>query len=223
LLAPRAGIGDIRTDTGANDRRQVTLRCGSATLSDIPPGSLDAVFTDPPYFSNVQYAELMDFCYVWLRRLVGKSDPAFQLTTTRTPDELTGNATMERGLAHFAEGISQVYRRMARGLKAGGPLAFTYHNNDLAAYYPIAVGILDSGLVCTATIPCPAEMAASIHISGTASSVVDSIFVCRSAGECQPDQVVATPAAVAAIVRTDCNRLRERGVRRWQKARRSKG
>ena len=29
------------------------------------PASLDAVFTDPPYFGNVQYGELMDFCYVW--------------------------------------------------------------------------------------------------------------------------------------------------------------
>ena len=43
----------------------------SAAESDLAPGSLDAVFTDPPYFGNVQYGELMDFCYVWLRRLVG--------------------------------------------------------------------------------------------------------------------------------------------------------
>jgi hypothetical protein len=39
-----------------------------------PPASLDAVLTDPPYFGNVQYAELMDFCYVWLRRLVSGAD-----------------------------------------------------------------------------------------------------------------------------------------------------
>ena len=33
---------------------------------------------------------------------------------------------------------------------------------------------------CTAAIPCPAEMAASIHINGTGSSVIDTIFVCQS-------------------------------------------
>jgi len=40
----------------------VTLHCGSATLAEIPDASLDAVLTDPPYFGNVQYAEVMDFC-----------------------------------------------------------------------------------------------------------------------------------------------------------------
>jgi putative DNA methylase len=165
------------------------------------------VFTDPPYFSNVQYAELMDFCFVWLRRLLGQSEDAFEAHTTRSGDELTGNVTMERGLGHFAEGLSQVYRRMAQALKPGAPLAFTYHNNNLTAYYPIAVAILDAGLVCTATLPCPAEMAASIHISGTGSSVVDSIFVCRTAEICPSDQVVVTPAAVAAQVRQDCAQL----------------
>jgi len=51
-------IGDTRD--GAS--RQVRLLCQSATTADLQPDSLDGVFTDPPYFGNVQYAELMDFC-----------------------------------------------------------------------------------------------------------------------------------------------------------------
>ena len=42
--------------------------------TEFVPNSLDAVFTDPPYFGNVQYGELMDFCYVWLLRLAGKEE-----------------------------------------------------------------------------------------------------------------------------------------------------
>ena len=52
------------------------IRCTSSTDVDLPPASLDAVFTDPPYFGNVQYAELMDFCFVWLRKLVGQRQRA---------------------------------------------------------------------------------------------------------------------------------------------------
>ena len=37
----------------------------------------------------------------------------------------------------------------------------------------------DAGLGVTATLPAPAEMRASLHIHGTASSVMDSVFVCR--------------------------------------------
>ena len=86
------------------------------------------------HFGNVQYAELMDFCYVWLRRLVGKSVTAFQAESTRNTDELTGNATMDRGWSHFTSGLADVFCRMTKALKPGGPLAFTYHHNTLEAY-----------------------------------------------------------------------------------------
>ncbi len=56
-------------------KRRINIRCASSTESRLKPASLDAVFTDPPYFGNVQYGELMDFCYVWLRRLIGDKSP----------------------------------------------------------------------------------------------------------------------------------------------------
>lgn len=205
-------IGD--QEKGENDHRQrsVALYCQSATYADIAPASLDAVLTDPPYFGNVQYAELMDFCYVWLRRLVSGADGAFEAASTRNANELTGNATMERGLRHFTEGLSEVFSRMARALKPGAPLVFTYHHNTLDAYYPIAVSILDAGLTCSASLPCPAEMAASIHINGTGSSIVDSVLVCRSAGKVPRRWLVETPEGIGALVRDDLDNLRAGGV-----------
>ena len=160
--------------------RRVAIHCGSATESALPANSLDAVFTDPPYFGNVQYGELMDFCYVWLRRLIGKDAKGFAYLSARSPDELTGNVTQERDLEHFTEGLSEVYSRMADAMKPGAPLVFTYHHNKLDAYCAVAVAILDAGLVCTASLPCPAEMGGSIHIHGTGSSIVDTVFVCRA-------------------------------------------
>ena len=88
-------------------RRRVSIRCQSATEAELAPGSLDAVFTDPPYFGNVQYAELMDFCYVWLRGLVGKDAEGFDRPSTRSPNELTGNVTQDRGLEHFTKDSPQ--------------------------------------------------------------------------------------------------------------------
>ena len=59
------------------------------------------------------------------------------------------------------------------------PLPFTFHHNQPQAYHAVGVAILDAGLACSATFCCPAEMGGSIHIHGTASSIVDSVFVCR--------------------------------------------
>ena len=184
-------------------RRRVTIRCESATESDLAPQSLDAVFTDPPYFGNVQYGELMDFCYVWLRRLVGNDTEGFDRLSTRSAQELTGNTTQERDLAHFTEGLSCVYSRMARALKPGAPLAFTYHHNKLDAYCAVGVAILDAGLVCSASLPCPAEMGGSIHIHGTTSSIIDTVFVCRTSGAAPEGWRFDTPERLAAIVGED--------------------
>lgn len=162
------------------------------------PASLDGVFTDPPYFDMVQYAELMDFCYVWLRTFMeGRAE--FSPETTRTDDELTGNATRLRGMQEFAAGLSEVFCQMAGALKPGAPLVFTYHHNDPGAYVPLIIAILDAGLSCTATLVAPGEMSASLHIAGTKSSILDSVFVCR-AEEVDPEVVIPLDDRVAADV-----------------------
>jgi adenine-specific DNA methylase len=204
-------IGDQRNGTAPSTKRQVRLHSQSSMEADLAPASVDAVFTDPPYYGNVQYAELMDFCYVWLRKLV--DDPAFKHHTTRDEQELTGNVTMERGLDHFTEGLSLVFQKMARALKPSHPLAFTYHHNNLEAYYPVAVAMLDAGLVCSASLPCPAEMGASIHISGTGSSIVDTVFVCRSTGTVPARWLAKTPEALADLVKDDIEKLRQAGLK----------
>src|SRR3990172_2303163 len=211
---PEEWIGNHRNGAPPTAKRQVRLLSQNSMEADLEPGSVDAVLTDPPYYGMVQYAELMDICYVWLRRLVGADDSAFERDTTRDKQELTGNVTIKRGFDHFTEGLSLVFRKMARALKPGHPLVFTYHHNSLEAYYPIAVAMLDSGLVCSASLPCPAEMGASIHISGTASSIVDTIFVCRSTGSVPARWLVKTPAALADLVRDDLEKLRQAGLKK---------
>lgn len=200
-------IGIHRPGDSRYGEKIVDLHCASSTEINLPIASLDAVFTDPPYFANVQYAELMDFCYVWLRRLISSQVECFKRNSTRDENELTGNNTMERGLKHFTIGLSSVFTRMAKALKPGCPFAFTYHHNNLEAYFPVAVAILDAKLTCSVVLPCPAEMGASIHINGTASSIIDTIFVCRSTGVVSRKTIVSTAEDIAQLVRTDLEKL----------------
>jgi adenine-specific DNA methylase len=173
-----------RIETPVADAMSELSKCKAFVTSapsqrlGLAPRSLDGVFTDPPYFSNVQYAELMDFCYVWLKRLI-KDDPHFSADTTRSDEEATGNATQGRGIEEFTQALSDVYCTMSAALRPGAPLVFTYHHNDPLAYAPLVVAILDAGLTCTEVLPVPGEMSASLHIAGTKSSILDSVFVCR--------------------------------------------
>jgi putative DNA methylase len=208
VAMPGEWIGEQRD--GAR-RRSVRLRCASATLAELAPASLDAVFTDPPYFGNVQYAELMDFCYVWLRRLAGQATEGFDRASTHSPAELTGNDTQRRDLGDFADGLGRVYARMARALKPGRPLAFTYHHNRIEAYYAVGAAILDAGLVCSASLPCPAEMSGSIHIHGTGSSIIDTVFVCRTTGNTRRRWLFETAADLHRLIADDIAQLTAAG------------
>ena len=62
-----------------NNRRQiavpVSVSRSSATGLALTDASLDTIFTDSPYYDNVPYADISDYFYVWLKRLLGAEMP----------------------------------------------------------------------------------------------------------------------------------------------------
>jgi hypothetical protein len=56
-------------------------------------------------------------------------------------------------------------------------------------------------------------MGASIHISGTQSSIIDTVFVCRSTGRIPSRWIVNTAEGVARLVKEDAGSLERAGVR----------
>jgi putative DNA methylase len=169
----------VIADSGELDqKRSALLRCASMSVDGLPEASVDMVLTDPPYVANVQYSELMDFCYAWLRQLMPET-PFFHGRSSKSGDEVTGNVTGGRGIDAFAGSLSEVYRAATHALRPGSPFVFTYHHNDLHSYAALIVAVLDAGLVPITTIVCPSEMRGSIHINKADSSRVDTVFVLR--------------------------------------------
>jgi hypothetical protein len=213
LPIPGEWIGERNPECLGVHERRIDIRCASATALMLKPASLDGVFTDPPYYGMVQYGELMHFCYIWLRRLMGREFPGLEQDTTRHEDELTGNDTAERGLEHFAEGLANVYTRMAKALKLGAPLVFTFHHNQQDAYLAVGMAILDAGLTCSASLPCPAEMGGSIHIHRTGSSILDTVFVCRDRGTTPRAWLFRDADGLAGIMAKELEELRAAGMK----------
>jgi adenine-specific DNA methylase len=161
------------------EQRSALLRRASLSAGELAPDSVDLILSDPPYYANVQYAELMDFCFAWLKRLAPDT-LYFDVATTKTDQDAVGSAGESGvGLAEFTARLSEVFTAAAVALKPGGALAFTYHHNDLEAYAPLVVACLDAGLVPTRVYGCPSEMRASTHIHGRNASTVDTVFILR--------------------------------------------
>ena len=59
----------------------------SATQHPLPDDSADSIVTDPPYYDAVPYADLSDFFYVWLKRMLSNVHPGL-FKGTLSPKEL---------------------------------------------------------------------------------------------------------------------------------------
>jgi len=159
--------------------RAALLRCDTAEdLPFVPDKSVDAIITDPPYFDNIQYSELADFFYVWLR--LGTKDlyPWFKPELSKRPDEIVQNEKMGKTIEFFSEGLTKVFTECHRVLKDEGLLIFTFHHNKLWAWESIGKILLDSGFYISATPIGRSEGKSGFH-SSKGNIRYDCVLVCR--------------------------------------------
>ncbi len=162
-----------------NPSESVYLYCGSSDQIQIPGNSIDLVITDPPYYDNVQYAELSDFYYVWLRLGLKDYYPWFGAPLTPKKAEIVKNVKIGKTGEDYQQGLSAVFQEISRVLKTDGLLIFTFHHKQLNAWASIVQSLLDNKFYITAVYPVRAEMETSTQIRGKKSIEFDVVFVCR--------------------------------------------
>jgi adenine-specific DNA methylase len=155
------------------------LRCDTAeNLSFIPNKTVDAVITDPPYFDNIQYSELADFFYVWLRLGLKNLYPWFNPELSSRSNEIIQNERMGKTIEFFNEGLTRVFTECRRVLKDKGLLIFTFHHNKLWAWESVGKILLDAGFYISATPIVRSEGKSGFH-SSKGNIRYDCILVCR--------------------------------------------
>lgn len=150
----------------------------SEDLSFIPDKSVDAVITDPPYFDNIQYSELADFFYVWLKLGLKDSYPWFNPELSSRPDEIVQNEKMGKTMEFFSEGLGKVLTECSRVLRDEGLLVFTFHHNKLWAWESVGKILLDTGFYISATPIVRSEGKSGFH-SSKGNIRYDCVLVCR--------------------------------------------
>jgi len=109
----------------------------SATaLAEIPDGSVDYVFTDPPYGGAVQYAELNFVWEAWLG-----------LNSNWHDHEIIVNKTRGKSDAYWADMMRQAMRQCHRVLKPGRWLSLCYHDTSTGGWRLIQEIMTDAGFV----------------------------------------------------------------------------
>lgn len=108
----------------------------------IPDERIDAIVTDPPYGSNVQYGELAQYWLVWLRDELSLTDDMMSLD-----DEILVNRRKRDGKTYdfYSDALGTVFAECLRVLKRNGVLVFTFNNKDMRAWYSVIKAAIKAG------------------------------------------------------------------------------
>lgn len=159
---------------------EVELMCqSSSALSEVENQTVDFVITDPPYASNVNYSELADYFYVWLRLILKHESVAFAPEVAPKAEEVIENPTRGKTAEDFKLGLQAVFAETRRALKEDGVLVFTFHHSEDSAWESMLKAVFDAGFYVEAVFPIHGEAESSLHLQEKEAISYDLIHVCR--------------------------------------------
>jgi adenine-specific DNA methylase len=188
LTAP-AQLSLLNLNTTRSVDRLSIAKGSAASMMHIPDGSVHNITVDPPYYDNVQYAELSDFFYVWLKRSVGHLFPEFFTDAlTNKDDEAVANPgrfdAMGRKKTQLAEQdyerkMGAAFREMHRVLHPHGVLTVMFTHKRVEAWDTLATALISAGFTIKASWPVHTEFEHSLHQAKKNAAASTILLVCR--------------------------------------------
>ncbi|MBI3194969.1 MAG: DUF1156 domain-containing protein [Ignavibacteriae bacterium] len=164
-----------------------SIQCsnGDGANLSVANKAVDVVVTDPPYFDSIAYADLSDFFYIWLKRVLVEMSPTI-FTTPLTPksEEATSlkhrhEGSEEIANQHFENKLADCLAESKRLCKDDGVIAVMFAHQSTLAWTALINAIFKSRLNVIATYPIDTELAnRSVALAGSALSSSVTV-ICR--------------------------------------------
>lgn len=158
------------------------LRCdNSVNALPVTSNKSHSAITDPPYVGNVNYSELSDFFYVWLRLALKDDYLHFAPEFTPKAEEIVENKTRGKSRQDFFDGLKGAFARIHDSLPDDGLLVFTFHHTDEEGlvWEGLLQSLCDTGFEIAAVFPIHGESESSLHLMDKENISYDLIHVCR--------------------------------------------
>ena len=135
----------------------------------------------------MQYSELSDFFYVWLRLALKDKYPDY-FSADYTPKSLEAVANPYREKedpdGFYQRLLTQCWREAHRVLKSGGILAFTFHHSEDKPWVAVLESLFEAGFYLETTYPIRSDETKGENASFGAQKIeYDIIHVCRKRSE----------------------------------------
>ena len=204
------------------------VNIGPAQDTDLPSASVDAIVFDPPYHNNVNYAELSDFFYIWLKRTAGyvlgdtlltphltdKVNEAIA-SPARFREEAQGSAKSASALAtqDYENKMAEIFQECRRVIKPDGIMTVMFTHKSTDAWDALTVALINSGFGITRTWPVKTEAESAINIMERAAARSTILLVCRPRTDNPtPEPWHVVESRIAQAVRDDIPTLQDYGL-----------
>lgn len=167
----------------------MVITCGPGeSLWNISDESVDVIVMDPPYYDNVNYSELSDFFYVWLKRTAGCVVPElFTRHLTDKDNEAIANQALffgqkgAKALAgrEYQQRMARIFEECRRVLKLNGIMTLMFTHKATGAWDALTKGLMEAGFIVTASWPINTEAEGSLHIKDKSAANSTIFLVCR--------------------------------------------
>jgi len=183
------------------------IKCQSAEdLGFLPDRCIDAVVTDPPYFSAINYGEISEFFYAWQRLLLAGEYSFFDREHIDTAGEVTVNSVKGISSGEFVRRLTGCFREIGRVLRDDAPLVMTYSSSGAEGWAVLFDSLLGAGFHVTEAYPVQMEYKAGLVENRRGKMSCDLVIVARKRLE----------PSCAAISFGDFWRTLREGVRKEQ-------
>lgn len=120
--------------TAFQGKRQVRISTQSAChLAQLPDKSVDYVFTDPPFGSNINYSEMNFLWESWLG------------TYTDIAEEAIVNKVQGKGIEQYRQLLAQAFTEIRRVMKDGAWMTVIFHNSSDKVWQALQEAICAAG------------------------------------------------------------------------------
>jgi len=106
---------------------------GSSHATDLPDGSIDYIFTDPPFGGNIPYSEANFISEAWLGRFTDQTSEAIV------------SPTQQKGLAEYEHLLERCFSEFRRILKPRAAATVVFHSSEAAVWQALSRSLDRSG------------------------------------------------------------------------------
>jgi 16S rRNA G966 N2-methylase RsmD len=189
-------IGDYYRDSDT-----AIFRHGSATrLHDwLKAGSVDYIYTDPPYGGHIAYLDLSTMFAAWL---------GFPITAEDREDEVIEGGELKKTRGDYQELLSRSLQQMHEALRSGRWLSVVFAHRDTAYWESLVDACRSAGFTYVNTVVQPVGVVWSMHKKKNPLRVLSGELVLNFRKAAAPLAVNGQPRELdpLALVRECCQR-----------------